>query len=107
MAKNAIKVTQSYLEAVAELEKIIENAETDEQIETAENSMNDLTVMLGTYSVQQIEGRTALLNGLIVELAEVIAAVQSNPIGDSLDKLTGIFDSAKVLLKAEKKKLSG
>jgi hypothetical protein len=46
-----------------------------------------------------------LLNGLIVELGEVIGAIQSNPIGDSLDTLTDILDTAKELLKEEKKKL--
>ena len=105
MATNATKVTQSYLKAVAELERIIETAETEEQIDTAQKSLNDLTVMLGTFSVQQIEGRTALLNGLIVELGEVIGAVQSNPIGNSLDTLTNILGTAKELLKEEKKNL--
>ena len=103
--KNSIK--QVYDEGMAEVFKIVGSLEsTPEQIEIAEQTAKDLSSMLIAHTLDSINGRTALLAGLIVELNQVIDAVQTKPPYEgALSNLTGLLTSAQNLFAEEKKGL--
>ena len=92
-----------YLSAVAELQRILESIHaTSEQKNVAEKALQDLTVLHGAYPIGRIEGRTAVLSGLIIELTAVMEAIQVNPVGGALDSLNQILSTARELYQAEK-----
>ena len=100
------EVTKTYLDSVEILQHTIRTSRNKAARKAARASVTDLSIQFGHYQLDKIAGRTALLNALIVELGEVIDAVKVNPIGESLDKLAGISDTAKKLLDEGKKKLN-
>jgi hypothetical protein len=107
MPNNPSQITQAYLTATRALEDIIQSPDaTDEQIAAASGALDDLTVMLGTFSVEDVKGRTALLNSLIVELQKVTAEIEPNPVGKVLDDLNGVLKTANTLQDAQKKQLA-
>jgi uncharacterized protein (TIGR02594 family) len=107
MASSNSRIIEQYLAATAQFREILDSfTATRAQKAVAERSLSDLAATLGAQSVRAVEGRTALLTGLIVELNEVMASVRVNPIGDMLGRLNGILNTANTLLAAEKEALS-
>jgi hypothetical protein len=104
-SKHAIKAT--YDSGMAEVFKIVGSLEaTHEQRVAAKQTARDLSSMLVAHTLQTIEGRTALLAGLIVELSEVIASVHTSPpFAGSVDSLTVLLNQAQMLFKQEKQAL--
>ena len=103
--KKSIK--ELYDEGMAEVFKIVGSLDaTPAQREAAKQTTRDLTSMLVSQTLQSIEGRTALLSSLIVELNEVIDAVQTHPpfVG-VIENLTTVLTKAEKLFEAEKKHL--
>jgi hypothetical protein len=77
---------------------------TPKQRQVARQTAADLTSLLVTHTLKSIEGRTALLAGLIVELNQVIDAIQAKPPSQAvLTNLTGVLNNATSLYTAEKK----
>ena len=107
MSNSEKSIKQVYDEGMAEVFRIVGSlASTPEQIETAEQTAKDLSSMLIVHTLDSINGRTALLTGLIVELNQVIDAVQTKPpYEDALSNLTGVLTSAQKLFAEEKKGL--
>ncbi len=101
-SKKSIK--QVYDEGMAEVFKIIGSFEaTREQRETAKQTAKDLSSALIAHTLDSINGRTALLSGLIVELNQVIDTVQTKPPYDgALVNLTTVLTKAKKLFGDEK-----
>ena len=79
---------------------------TAAQTRVAKQTAKDLTSLLVAHTLETIEGRTALLSGLIVELNQVIGAVRANPpYQDAISSLTTVLTKAEKLFKKEKKAL--
>ena len=77
-----------------------------EQIEVAEQTLDDLTAMMLAYTLESVQERTALLNGLIAELEQVIDAVETTPpYANAVKNLTKIIDIARTRVTKEKAKL--
>jgi len=103
MPTNSKNIMQTYLSATEELRKVLDSFDaTPAQKDAAEASLADLTTALASHSVRQVEGRTALLTALIVELNGVIDRIRVNPIGEVLGRLNGLLGTANQLLAAEK-----
>lgn len=79
---------------------------TAPQRKVAKQTLRDMTTLLLAHTIQTVEGRTALLAGLIVELTQVIASIQTTPPLLALAKrLTGIVGKSTTLLTEHKKGL--
>jgi hypothetical protein len=104
----ATETNQVYLSAIARLQIILESPKaTPDQKDEAQDALDALTLLHGSYAIQEVQGRTALLSGLIVELQEVIDSINVNPFGDAAEKLNGILTSAKGLYDKGKEALGG
>lgn len=107
MADNKQAIKATYDSGMAEVFKIVGSLDaTPEQRLAARQTARDLSSMLVAHTLQTIEGRTALLAGLIVELNEVIASIDASPpFTGALDSLTVLLNQAQVLFKEEKQAL--
>lgn len=101
-SKQAIK--DAYDAGMAEVFKIVGSLDaTDEQRAAAQQTARDFSSMLVAHTLQTIEGRTALLAGLIVELNEVIDSIESSPpFAGSVESFTALLEGAQELFKEEK-----
>jgi hypothetical protein len=62
--------------------------------------------MMLAHTIETVQGRTALLTGLIVELTAVIARIEEKPqFASVVSNLAGIVDQANALLAVEKQDL--
>ncbi len=100
-------IKQVYDEGMAEVFKVVGSLDaTPEQRAVAQQTARDLSSMLVAHTLQSIEGRTALLSGLIVELNQVIDSIQTKPpYADAMTGFTGILTKAKKLFDGEKSNL--
>ena len=100
-------VKKLYDDGMAEVFRIVGSFDsTAKQISVAKATVKDLTSMLVANTLESIEGRTALLAGLIVELNQVINSVQTKPpFADTVGNLTSVLTRAEKLFKSEKGKL--
>jgi hypothetical protein len=107
MPDNKKSIMRIYDDGMAEVFKIVTSKKaTPAQKKTAKQTAKDLTRMLVAHTLQTIEGRTALLSGLIVELNQVIDSVKTkSPYTGALTKMTGVLTKAETLFKEEKNKL--
>ncbi|WP_119420664.1 hypothetical protein [Desertibaculum subflavum] len=107
MADTAKPIKQLYDEGMAEVFRVVGSLDaTDDQVKLAKQTAKDLSSMLVAHTLQTIEGRTALLAGLIVELRQVIDSVQTSPpLAKTLTNLTTILGKAQTLFAKEKKGL--
>lgn len=99
--KAAIK--KSYDTGMGEVQRILFSTQsTSAQKKAAKKSLDNLTAMLLAYTVSTVEGRTSLLAGLIVELSDVIAKVETRPpYTEAVTKLSGILNNARRLFNSE------
>lgn len=104
-SKKSIK--ESYDDGIAEVFRIVGSLDaTPTQRKLAKQTAKDLSSMLVAHTLQTIEGRTALLAGLIVELNQVIDAIQLKPpYEDAIKNFTSLLTKAQGLFKEEKKAL--
>ncbi|MCU1376773.1 MAG: hypothetical protein JWO68_4059 [Actinomycetia bacterium] len=80
------EVNAVYQDSIAELQTILETPGTSSsQRKATEAALRDILLLHGAHVIQEIDGRTALLSGLIAELNEVSNTIQLNPVGDALD----------------------
>ena len=94
-----------YNEGMDEVNRIIGEG-TPAQRKVAKQTLRDLTSLMFAYTLEDVQGRTALLNGLIAEMSQVIDSVQVDPPYDNAVKgLTKVIDSARTRLAKEKKTL--
>ena len=100
--KKSVKAV--YDEGMAEVMKIVGSIKsTPAQKKVALQTSKDLTAMLLAHTLGSIEGRTALLSGLIVELNQVTDSIKVKPpyagaltgFGKIIGKASKLFDSEK------------
>lgn len=99
--------TEVYDEVILEVQRVFSSPDsTPQQRRTAKQSLGDMTALLLAHTVATVQGRTALLSGLIVELTQVIYSVRTQPpYAGAVKQLTGLVDKATALLNKEKKGL--
>ncbi len=74
--------------------------------EAAQQTLDDLTAMMLAHTIETVQGRTALLTGLIVELTAVIARIEEKPqFASVVSNLAAIVEQANALLAVEKQDL--
>jgi len=107
MTEEKKSIKELYDEGMAEVFRIVGSLDaTAAQRKTARQTAKDLSSMLAAHTLQSIEGRTALLSGLIVELNQVIDSVKTKPpYEDSVKNLSGILTRAGKLYGEVKKNL--
>jgi hypothetical protein len=107
MADTKKSIKDLYDEGMAEVFRVVGSLDaTAAQRKAAKQTAKDLSSMLVTQTLQSIEGRTALLASLIVELDSVIDSIETTPrLKGIVDNLTGLITKAEKLFQAEKKKM--
>ena len=100
-------IRDAYDEGMRAVQKILFSTKsTAIQRKTAKQTLKDLTAMLLANTLKTVEGRTALLSGLIVELNQVIDKVQTKPpFSNAMSGLTTTLTKAHKLLNGTKKGL--
>jgi hypothetical protein len=107
MPNNSKAIKQAYDDGIDEVYKIVGSLKsTATQIRVARQTARDLTTMLLAHTLEDVENRTALLSGLIVELNTVIDSIQTkSPYAGALKRFTGLLTRAQSLFDQEKKDL--
>lgn len=94
-----------YSEGMREVNRIIAQGDADQR-KVALQTLDDLTAMMLAHTLETVQGRTALLTGLIAELTQVIDSVKVKPpYADAINGLTSVLDGARKRLTQEKKTL--
>ena len=107
ITERSIQITELATQAAAHLQEMISAADKADK-KAAFESYRDVLHLIGRISIENFEGRTAMLAGLIAELAEVTRAVKvKNPVTKHLKSLADITDRALDLMKAEKEGTQG
>lgn len=103
--KDAIKVTCET--GMAEVFKVVGSLDaTLEQRTAARQAARQLSAMLTAHTLQTIESRTALLEGLIGELNQVLTSIDASPpFAGTVDSLTTLLGQARLLIEDEKQAL--
>jgi hypothetical protein len=92
------EVNDLYQSAMANLQATVEAVDASPaQKKTARAALEDLFLLHGAHVIQTIDGRTALLSSLILELEGVISRIKVKPFGNALARLTGVVDKARAL----------
>ena len=107
MPSSAKSIKAIYDDGMLEVFRVVTSLKaTPAQIKIARQTAKDLTTLLVAHTLDSIEGRTALLSGLIVELNAVIKSIRAkSPYAGALDKFTRIVTRAQTLFDQEKKEL--
>ncbi len=107
MPADAKAIRDRYNEGIQQVCRIITSGNAgQEQRDTALQTLDDLTAMMLAHTVESVQGRTALLTGLISELTQVIEGIQADPPYEgALDQLTALVDAVRTQLDAEKRNL--
>jgi len=96
------QITELATQAAAQLQALLAAADPQDK-QAAFESYRDVLRLIGRLSIEEFDGRTAMLAGLVAELTEVTRAVKvKNPIVVHLNSLAGITERALDLMKAEK-----
>lgn len=94
-----------YTAGIQEVNHIIASGNKSQR-NTALQTLDDLTAMMLAHTLETVQGRTALLTGLISELTQIIEAIQTAPpFLEAIDAVTGIIQGARARLAVEKKNL--
>ena len=106
-SKTSIK--DIYDDGMAEVMKVVGSIKaTADQKTVALQSSKDLTALLLAHTLAQVESRTALLTGLIVELTQVTDAVKVKPpYAGAIDRFSKLIGTATDLYNIEKKTILG
>ena len=107
MTGKSKEIKKAYDDTLAKLQLVLFSPDSSKaEIKVAKQSLNDLTAAMLAQNLKTIEGRTALLSALIVELQEVTASIKVNSkIAAVAGDLTGLLNQAKEIFKEEKKDL--
>jgi len=96
------QITELATQAAAQLQAMMSAADPKDR-KAAFESYRDVLRLIGRLNIESYDGRTALLTGLVAELAEVTRSVKvKNPVTQQLNSLAGITERALDLMKAEK-----
>ena len=104
---SALAIRNAYQKGIQAVSKVLGSIEaTSDEKDQAEETLGDLTTAMLAQDIATVQGRTALLAGLIVDLNAVIDRIQIRPpLLPVLTELKGVVDTAKSLLSEEKKNL--
>lgn len=96
------QITELATQAAAELGVMTKAADKKDK-KAAFEAYRDVLRLIGRTSINEFEGRTSLLTGLVAELAELTRSIKvSNPVAKHLDTLAQYTKRALDLIKAEK-----
>ncbi len=105
MTQNATNIRDIYNQGIQEVTKIIQQGDEQQQ-EAALQTLDDLTAMMLAHEIGTVQGRTALLTGLITELTQITESIEDHPpYQNALESVTAIVDQARATLSIEKKDL--
>jgi hypothetical protein len=101
------QVEQVFQDAVERLHKLANsNDATPAQSQQARTALNDLLLLHGTQVLQDIEGRTSILSGLIAELEAVTDGIRgAGQLKATLDQITTVLQNARDLYRDAKAQL--
>ena len=107
MPDSGPEIRDVYDQSLQEIGSVFRSLDASpEQVEEAKKKLRDLTSLMLVHTLDTIQGRTALLAGLIVELTDFTSKIQIEPkFLRSVEMLTNLADKAKTLLESEKKNL--
>ncbi len=98
-------IPKLYSEGMREVNRVVAQGNAAQR-ELALQTLDDLTAMMLAHTLEKVQGRTALLTGLIAELTQVIDSVKVQPpYADAIEGLTKVVDGARKRLATEKEKL--
>jgi hypothetical protein len=105
---DAKQIKQLYDDGMKEVFKIVGSFDsTPEQLDAANDTAEALSAMLVKHTLATIDGRTALLAGLIVKLNLVIDAIETEPpYLDAVKGFTTIVGNAQKLFEKEVKNVA-
>jgi hypothetical protein len=96
------QITELATQAAAELSVMMKAADKKDK-KAAFEAYRDVLRLIGRTSINEFEGRTSLLTGLVAELSEVTRSIKvKNPVAEHLNTLAGFTEKALDLIKAEK-----
>ena len=96
---NSVKAKETYDKSVEELNQVLASfTATPEQKAAAQEALTALATKYGAAVIDEVNSRTALLNSLVDELNNVIAKIEANPIGDTIDKFNDLVQTAKGII---------
>ena len=109
MADAGKTTTALVTQALATLQSIRDNpAASAADRDAALEKFEALTLLMGAEAVEEYEGRTAVLTGLVAQLSAFTKGIQvKNPIVDKVNALTAIAEKAADLAKVDKKPAGG
>jgi hypothetical protein len=93
-------IKQQYDDGIRAVQGVLFSLDsTPDQLKVADKALTSLTALLLEQTLKSIEGRTALLKGLILNLNQVIASIRVTPPLLALaQRLTGIVGKSTTLL---------
>jgi len=106
-ASSAIEIRDTYTAGIRAVTKVLgSTSATSADKDQAEETLTDLTTSMLAHEIETVQGRTALLTALIVELTAVVDRIETRTqLAPIVAELQGIVDTAKALLTEEKKGL--
>ncbi len=107
MPENPEAIKKTYDAALGKLQAILFSlVSTSAERKAARTALNDLTATMLAQNLKTVEGRTALLSALIVELRLVTDGIKpTSKIADIATDITALVGKAHKLFKSEKKGL--
>jgi hypothetical protein len=102
-------VKKLYDSGIEQVQAVLFNLDaTPDLVATAKTTLKDLTTLMLAHTLSTVEGRTALLTGLIVELRGVVDAIATKPkFAQVMTDLKGVVDKATAALRTNKDLLAG
>lgn len=97
-------VEDVFQEALDKLQRLSnDNSATPEQRQAARDARKDLLLQHGSYVIQSIDGRTAILSALVAELEQVVSGIKgADALSSALDEITGVLKGARQLYEQAK-----
>lgn len=104
---SVVEVEKTYQDSIAQLHDLANSDDAaPAQRKMAREALNDLLLQHATHVIQEIEGRTAMLTGLIAELEGVVREIEGKPkLADALKAINGTIAKARDLFDKAKDEL--
>ena len=103
MPGKSTEITAAYNAALAKLQAVLVSQDASKaEKKAATQSLNKLTAAKLAQNLEVVEGRTALLSTLIVELQEITASIEvDSKIAAIATDLTGLLNQAQEIFEEE------
>jgi hypothetical protein len=97
------KIEAVYQKARTKLSEVMNSSATAEEVQAAKDAFDLARIDRRKAILTSIAGRTAYLEKLSASLAALTQSVDTNPMGNAFDTLTGVTNEVSELLKEAKK----